>query len=739
MRRWAALLIAVAMIATACTNQSTSDDPGDGGTGGGIAGAGDGPAGLFASALETFDSCDAFLGHVKTEALEHVGPYGFNSGGGFFGPVDDVAFAEEAASFDAAGGDDSIARAQTATTVAAADGLEQGVDFSGTNVQELGVDEPDIIKTDGERIIAVAQGSLIYFDVTPEGPVQRGQVALQWGWNQDLLLSGDTVVVMTTMSRWDLPEPLQRSVLHPDYGGAELSGLVEVDISNPDDLRVGRRVFVDGRYVSARMVGDTARVVLTTQPVGLDFVYPASERQGSLDRATEVNRSAVENSTIENWVPYYVVEDGEGNLVDEGSLVDCENAHYPSEFSGFGMLSVLTFGLDDGVDTDAAVGVLAAGETVYASQTSLYVGSQRWVAWQALDEGAARREAETLTTNIHKFDISDPSQTTYQASGAVDGFLLNQFSLSEHEGHLRVAATTRPNWWWWGGDDGQQSESFVSVFRQDGDRLIETGSVGGLGLGEQIFAVRFLGDVGYVVTFRQVDPLYTIDLSDPTNPRATGELKIPGFSSYLHPIGEDLLLGVGQEATEEGWVQGLQVSVFDVSDMENPQRLHQWILETDDESYSSSEAEYDHRAFLHWAETGTTVLPITQWSWDESTGRESAFFGAVVLEAGADGIQEVGRISHDRYGDADENSEEYYYDWGAQVRRSMVIGDSLYTLSEIGLMASDLSTLDTHGVVYFDGFSGDEEVFPVEPDGGDGSSDSAEPPPDDSTTDTTTP
>ncbi|MDH3499692.1 MAG: beta-propeller domain-containing protein, partial [Acidimicrobiia bacterium] len=626
MKRLLTLALALALVGAACTSQNDTDAPGgsststgsagtivdttNGSASGVPAGTSGGPVGLFASSLERFDSCDAFLSHVKAEALERVGPYGLAGSGYFGGPVFEGGFA---VAEDAAGADRGF---EGATVTTAAASFQEGVDYSGTNVQERGVDEPDIVKTDGERILVVAQGALHYFDATEEGPVERGSVFLEWGWNQEMLLSGDTVVVMTTLSRWDLPVPAQRGIFSPDYGGSEISALVEVDISDPDELRVGRRLYIDGRYVSARMVEDTARVVVSTQPIGLEFVYPANAGLRGEERATEVNRQAIEESTIDNWVPYYIMEDGNGEVLDEGNLIECENAHHPSEFSGFGMLSILTVNLDQGVDPASSIGVLAGGETVYASTDSLYVASQRWVQWDTLDDTEAQREADTITTNIHKFNISDPARTTYDASGSVDGFLLDQFSLSEHEGYLRVASTNVPSWSWWGNE--RRSESFVTVFEQDGGALVEAGSVGGLGLGEQIYAVRFLGDVGYVVTFRQVDPLYTIDLSTPDDPKAVGELKIPGFSSYLHPIEEGLLLGVGQDATEDGATRGTQVSLFDVSDLANPIRLQQWTMPTESNGSSYSEVEYDHRAFLHWPSTGMTVLPITRYSWDEA-------------------------------------------------------------------------------------------------------------------------
>ena len=179
------------------------------------------------------------------------------------------------------------------------------------------------------------------------------------------------------------------------------------------------------------------------------------------------------------------------------------------------------------------------------------------------------------------------------------GHLLNQFSMSELNGDLRVATTT--NSW----DGSAPSSSAVRVLRPEGNELVQIGLVDGLGLTEQIYAVRFLGTQAYVVTFRQTDPLYVIDLTDPAAPVLSGELKIPGYSAYLHPVGEGLLLGVGQGADLDGRVQGTQLSLFDVSDPANPCSLSTLPIG------GFSEAEWDHQAFLYWPEDGTIVLPVS--------------------------------------------------------------------------------------------------------------------------------
>ena len=322
--------------------------------------------------------------------------------------------------------------------------------------------------------------------------------------------------------------------------------------------------------------------------------------------------------------------------------------------------------------------------TRLASRWSGLSHSQNWAAITDDDSADA---FEDYTTDIHKFDISDPASSTYVATGRVTGFMLSQWSMSEYEGNLRVATTTSPDWWW-GAD--RESESFVTVLEEQDGELVEVGQVGGLGKGERIYSVRFIDEVGYVVTFRQTDPLYTIDLSDPTNPEVVGELKILGYSAYLHPVGDGLLLGVGQDATDEGRTLGTQVSLFDVSDLANPERLHNFTL---DNGYSS--VEYDHRAFLHWPETGLTVIPVQTWSWDEETETESGFSGAIAIEATRDGIQEIGRITHGK----NTESEEYW--WAPPIERSLVIGDSLFTYSYDGLLQSDLDTVEPGTFVNF--------------------------------------
>ena len=235
---------------------------------------------------------------------------------------------------------------------------------------------------------------------------------------------------------------------------------------------------------------------------------------------------------------------------------------------------------------------------------------------------------------------------------------------------LRAATTVG-----WGPD----AESKVTTFAERGGHLAQRGQVGGLGRGERIYAVRFIGDVGYVVTFRETDPLYTVDLADPDHPRVMGELKIPGYSAYLHPVGEDLLLGVGQEATDDGRVRGLQLSLFDVSDLARPTRVQKLRLGG---RFSSSEAEWDHHAFLWWPATQLALLPV----------ESEAFSGAAAFRvARAEGIAELGRISHAGAGAS----------WTPPVSRAVVVGERLLTISDLGVKANALDGLAERGWTAF--------------------------------------
>ena len=557
---------------------------------------------VLTAGLVRFDDCDTLLDYLHAEYSARVGPWGFD-GGGWFGPMPII---EEEMAMAADEMAEAAAPAQGVPTSATAAPVE-GVDFSGTNVQEVGVDEADIVKTDGRRIFTVSAGRLVVVDAASRSVV--GDVTVAGGWGRELFIDGDSLLLIT------------RSHSEESGDGSE-TVLQSIDMSAGTPEIVGT-VNVQGNYISARSVGGTARVILRYDPQwNFPFVYPQND--SAADVAEAANRAAILNSTLDDWLPHYTVGSADSST---GSLVvPCGDVHAPSVFSGFGVTTVISVPIDGAFDPSSSTAVMAPGDTVYASTGSLYVATTRWVEADTFDDDNAWEEAwGERRTSIHRFDISG-TEAAYEASGEVLGVIHNQFSLSEHNGYLRVVTTV-------GGPWGDDSESQVRVLSTDGDVLVEVGSVGDIGRGEQVQSVRFVGDVGYVVTFRQIDPFYTIDLSDPANPRILGELKIPGFSSYLHPISDTMVLGVGSDADPTGRVTGAKVSLFDVSDLAEPREVAVWTAPD-----GWNDVGWDHRAFLWWAPESLAVIPVTVWNdWS----------GAVVLRVAGGTITEVGRVDHE--------------------------------------------------------------------------------------------
>ncbi len=691
------VLLALPLLVTACSGES---DP-----------IGQTPSarGVFvaqAAGLSAFSSCDELLDYYQTGALELVGPYGLSGSDGYA----ELEMMSEDGGFAAS--DSADEGGDTASAIAPAGGSEG---FSGTNNQEEGVDEADIVKTNGSIVVAMGQGSVQIVDVGTEAVVatvstrdiDRDAFQFEFLLHQDKLvvLSTGTVQSGSSWRPWvesflGSDEAASESGLAPHGQRAERTTITLIDISDPADPTILNATRMEGSYRSARLIGDSVRLVMQSEPTGLRFAYPKDGSLSAERDATTANRDVITASTLDDWVPHKEFIGTNGTAGEVEPLTDCADVARPETLSGLSTLSVVTQDLNppNGGDVSqiaptSAVSLVASGDTVYASSDRLIVATSAWGQW-ARPFGAERapRNRDTITTSLHSFDISNPTQATYAASGTVDGTLINQFALSEAEGLIRVATTTDDPW---GGND-TDSESALTVLEEDGDKLVETGSVGGLGKTETIQSVRYLGpDLAAIVTFRQTDPLYLIDTSDPTDPRVTGELKIPGYSAYLHPVGPDRLLGIGQDAdTETGRELGLQASLFDISDLGNPVRLDQLTWPG-----GYSPVEYDHRAFTLWAQTGQLFLPAEIHLDDEEfidcvdtlecmpvepQGPAEQFGGVLTATIDGDGLREGPRLP----------TRVKSAEWNPPVERTIVIGENLWTIHEEGMNRYDLATLD---------------------------------------------
>ena len=612
--------------------------------------------------LAAFDSCPDLLGFARGAAVRT----------GTTGGVVVRALGDTALPF--AG---PVPASGKALAPEAAPTADAGDTSSTTNVQEAGVDEPDIVKSDAAHAFLIAGSSLLAYDIAGDVPRLLGSLKLD-AYGGELLVRGSRALVIGSGGG---PIAVDRGVAvgAPTVGVAPVSyrpqvQLTEVDISDPAAMKVARTLDVDGSYVSARLTGGTARVVLNTPPE-LTVADAVAPTPGPTAKA------AAAKLGIRAFLPETVLRSSISGRTFRRPLVGCTQVRHAVPFSGLDLLTVLSIDLDHGlfnVDRDA---VMAGAQVVYASPGSLYVASQRYVRG-GID--AVSDVPDGMRTEIHRFDASQEGHTTYRSSGSVPGFVLNQFALSEYRDHLRVASTEDPPWLPDGMQAGQR-QSFVSVLGERDGRLETVGRVGGLGQGERIYAVRFIADAGYVVTFKQVDPLFTLDLSTPEDPKVLGELKIAGYSAYLHPVGDDLLLGVGQDASEQGLRSGAQVSLFDVRDLKSPKRLDHHPL--DPSGAGSSEAEWDHHAFLWWAPKALAVLPLQTYARDPAGGVFSGAVGLRVRRAG--GIAEVGRITHGAATDQ------------AVVRRALVAGPRLVTISDRGIAAANLDTLAPLGFSAF--------------------------------------
>jgi hypothetical protein len=629
------------------------------------------PGGLAAARLVSSSDCPALLSGLRKATAAQVGPFGLAESWGVRRPL--PGSAGDAAELGRAQGAPGAESAPTS-------------DHSATNVQEAGVDEPDLVKTDGRRIIAIARGRLQVVDAASHRvtgtlalPGTRGVV------EDDLLLSGNRVLVIERLGK-AMPIPFREGEFS-DVPPRSVTGsrLTLVDISGAP--RVVSELTADGIYVNARQVGSVARVVVRSVP-RINFPLPRPDEATSPADRTRANQEVVRKAPLSSWQPSFrVTRDGR----TQTQRVSCERISHPPTYDGTSLLSVLTVDLNGDLGATDPVSVVAGGQHVYATANSLYVTNIGGIA--PAPPNQPRRAQETQRTDIYKFDIRGSGRPRYVATGTAPGGLLNEYSLSEFGGNLRVATTInpivplRPDSPTAPTVSPAEPRSAVHILAQRGDRLDPIGRVDGLGTGERIFAVRFLGPTGYVVTFRQIDPLYVLDLRDPRKPRQTGQLKINGYSAYLHPAGNGMLIGVGQDATSQGRTTGTQVSLFDVRDPARPRRLSAHKVES-----GSSEVEFDPHAFLYRPDSGLTVLPVQRFvATDPAAGLAGQ---ALVLSVRGEQVRRLGTVRQPRH-------EENRPPQDATIRRSLTIGTTLWTMSDAGLQANDATTLTQQAWVPF--------------------------------------
>lgn len=518
----------------------------------------------FQADLKPAQSCDELLASYHDRALSLVtawgweGPFGRMSYGA--GDVmEDLALGPSAT---ASGGERSQVSSET-----------------GTNVQETGVDEPDTVKTDGTLVVRVQGSDLVVHDASGSKVVERSTIRLPRLEDPEILLAGSTVVAIGK----DSTSP--RDEMSGERRG---SRVITVSIDDEGKAEIESTVTYESRVISARQHGSTVRLVLAAGLPDLGFVQPDGNKLTE-HSALVANRLAVKASTISDWLPTY--DSGSGSE----QLLDCTNVAVPHRSAGLDTVSVVGFDAEDPAEP-RAIGLAGATTIAYESADHLYLADAP-AGWGCRMCGPVMRGDVAApargsgTTHLYDFEL-DGLDASHVASGEVEGTIADRWSLDEADDVLRVAV-----------GPSIETGNFNSVvtFKREGDELTEIGRVDGLGRNEELKGVRWFDDLAVVVTFRQVDPLYTIDLTDPAKPRLLGKLKIPGYSDYLHPLGEDEMLGIGFDG-----VSGAQIALFDTSNLEDVRR-------TAVETYRGAEAiaTWEPRAFT-WLPDHDTALTVIQ-------------------------------------------------------------------------------------------------------------------------------
>jgi len=538
-------------------------------------------------------------------------------------------------------------------------GSEGSISYSTTNVQVAGIDESDTVKTDGEYIYIVVGSQISIVKAYPPEQMENVTVlALSdiLGFesaNVSASISGlylfeDKLIVVLSIFHWSYWYWYSEYAdYYLDLTSTQRAIVSVFDVSDAHDPVLEFSYGVSGYELTSRMIDSKLYLV------------------------AQWGVAMVENAT---FPPLFYV----GN---ESSEFDIDWIHYdPNASDSNSFINILSVDVRDG--TFACCSLIATyASVVYMSHEALYLTIQKWEGEVILaeredvttDEMEAIPEMEyTARTTIYKILVEGLSMTP-AAAGSVNGWLLNQFSVDEYEGYLRVATTT--SW--------TNRENAVYVLTSD---LTPVGALTGLAPSEMIYSARFLGDTLYLVTFRQVDPLFVIDLSDPAEPRVLGELKIPGFSSYLHPVDENHVLGIGYLNNT------VKITLFDVSDPSQPIEQSTYVVGDPLSMYTwaRTSAADDHKAVLFDLERGLLVIPVDIVYIYGYTGATLLPSGAYVFDISVtDGLALRGTIVHDELGD---------YLW---VTRSLYIGDSLYTVSPCIVKANSLADLSEQQILIY--------------------------------------
>jgi uncharacterized secreted protein with C-terminal beta-propeller domain len=667
--------------------------------------------------LNKFSSYEELKNYVKSNTESYRGY------GGTFGAVTSMAAPAMAQATGAAKAAESAAPALTNGGAG---------EYSQTNIQVQGVDEPDIVKNDGKYIYAVSGKKVVIVDAYPaESAKILSQIELN-GTAQEIFVNKDKLIIFEYEDYYQ-SGPLTEPIASPIYSGSK--AFVKIyDVTDRASPVLKRNITVDGSYFDSRMIGDYAYVIVNepvyyseTTPIPLPVIQ--SNGIAKTTAASDIYYFDYPDYSYQftNILGINTQNDGE-DFTSKTFLMGYSQNLYVSQNNIYSVYAkqVSQYDFYDKIIDEVIIpsvpfeqqqkinNIKNTNESKYEKMQEIskvfqdYVGSLNpEEAARVMNDTQQKMEKvqieiskEMEKTVIHKISV-DNGDIEYKASGNVPGHVLNQFSMDENNNYFRIATTVS-------GYVANKDTSTNNMYVLD-ENLNIVGRLEDVATGESIYAVRFIGNRAYMVTFRHIDPLFVIDLSNPTNPTVLGQLKIPGYSDYLHPYDETHIIGLGKEVDAsidaekvhtEGAVyytaiQGVKISIFDVSDVQNPIEMYKEVI---GDRGTESLATSDHKAFLFDKQKELLVIPITvaqlKPGQSKSEQGDFVFQGAYVYKINLqDGLVLKGKITHLENDSDLVKSGYYYYGSPYDIKRSLYMNNVLYTLSGKMIKMNNLDSM----------------------------------------------
>ncbi len=572
--------------------------------------------------------------------------------------------------------------ADMSTSEAKSNSAGSGSDHSTTNNQVEGIEEGDIVATDGQFIYSTKDNNIIITDArNPQNMKQVSKITLdQYSYPMQLMLHGNMLIVIKDQ----YVEKKQSSKQH-FIDGYSLTTAAFYNIEDPTNPSLIREVGQDGYMSGVRKYNDVLYIVTNKTP-NYWILYDTPVEEVEL-------RPYVYDSEVEEKIAPMDIE----------QLTILPGATEPN-YTIISAIDLNNF-QNEKVEIETK-GFLGGSSNLYMSYDAIYLTANNYempttiemdIEMEPTDDVSTSVTRDMMiapvstNTDIFKFSI-DKTKIAFTASTSIEGTVLNQFSMDEYNHHFRIAVTEGHSW-----GNEPTSKNHLYIFN---DQLEKVGEVTDLAKGERIYSARFMGDKAYIVTFKEVDPLFVIDLANPSSPKVLGELKIPGFSNYLHPLDENHLIGIGYDTktvTDSYTKQpitltgGIKISLFDITDFSNPKEQDHVIIGG---RGSYSEVQYNHKVLFRNPQYSYFGFPVTLYNEKGEYELQYQGSGAVIYEITAEnGIQIKGNLI------TPAKEGEQYESWEALIQRMIYIEDTLYTVSRDAIQSYDLKTFKQLGNV----------------------------------------